>query len=158
MNSYLDYAKECDPELYQLVYPRAYQYVPNNYTSPKEFAEKLIAYSLQIKDEIGIKALVCFLNAGKDYKLPSFFIDKNFYEAISSTDLKNDIDYETLNLPLPCQIIYFPLDTKDSLRLIDPKTNQQIEVIGITKYLIPDKEQIQYLFLFAGKTTMRLIG
>lgn len=166
----LDDIKTTNPELYELVYPKAYQYIPNNYISPKQFAENILCFisNLMAKDtfktdiqvgdnEASLSAIAQFLRRAKPYQLPAFFVDKNFYKSIFNTDIKEEMDYKNLNLPFPSQLIYLPTDIEEEFVLKEEARDCPIEVAGISKY-VTNKGQTQYIYFHMAKEYMRFVA
>lgn len=162
---FLDKAKEQRPDLYKLVYPKAYQYVPSNYQSPKKFADSLIAFMLDLlqreKTEEIESTLDCirqFLHYGEKYKLPSFFVDRQFYRAMWNTDVKDNIDYETLKLPFPAQLLYLPQDIEKEYLLFDRDVdNEPVSIVGLCTYTTTTNRK-QFIFFQCSRNYFRLIA
>lgn len=162
---FLDSAKEKRPNIYNLVYPKAYQYVPSKYQSPKQFADSLLAFISDLlsreKTEEIESTLDCigkFLTLGEKYKLPTFFVDRDFYKAMWHTEVKEGIDFSTIQLPFPSQLLYIPQDLDKEYLLFDRDIdNEPVNIIGLCKYALVDG-RIQFIFFQCSSNYFRLIA
>lgn len=167
--SLLEKTKQINPELYELLYPKSYQYIPRNYASPKAFAESLLSFitinlaqGINFKNLTGNKkedssaALREFLEVAKPYKLPSFFIDKEFYKAMFNTDIKQGIDYYNLPLPFPAQVLYLPNDIEDEYKFYEENTKEPVQVIAISRF--NTYNSVQYIYFQLTDKYMRFIA
>jgi len=105
--------KEQQPKVFDTFYPKMYQDLAD-YHSPREVAGWLGWSALQFvnygveKSPSAVKLLTPALGGLVAKGMPTFFLDRNFLEALKRTDFKDEIDWTTMKLPYEEGIMILP--------------------------------------------------